>query len=351
MTSTSTADQGTGGVPWQRGGDGATGAVGGGPAAAGGLLSVPHQPVQVTLTADGSADRLLLVPRAIVGMAAVASMPLVPTVWPPGTGLTGGYLLAVSGLTMIALRRRSGAAGLRRLAAAVLGADALACLAVLVLLGGTPHGAGMVLFPLLAFEATLKYGGPGLLISLVGLLAGIGGRMSWRLWHYGLPPRWHVALLVVAATGVLVGLAFALRTRCAAESGARAERDRIAASLRATVTELLARSGVPRNGIAYADLTVLIDLACDRPELGRELGRRLATTLEPAPQLGRLTGREREILRLLAGGLSDRQVAARLFLSDGTVRVHVSNIVHKLGVPNRAAALQVQRSGGQRSGS
>jgi len=159
----------------------------------------------------------------------------------------------------------------------------------------------MVLFPLLAFEATLKYGGRGLLLSAAGLVAGIGGRMSWRFWHFGLSPRWHVALLVVAATGVLIGVAFALRTRCAAEAGARAEKERIAASLRATVTELL------------------------------------ATTLEPTPQLNRLTAREREILRLLADGLTDRQAAARLFLAAGTVRVHVSNIVHQLGVPNRPA--------------
>ncbi len=350
MTSPRTTDPRPAGLPLQGPGDAAGPAGSGRPSAdADGLLAVPQPPVTVTLTADGSADRTLLIPRTIVGLAALASMPLVPTVWPSGTGLTGGYLVAVSGFTAVALRRRPTAEALAWIAVLVLGADLLACLAVLVLLGGTPHGAGMVLFPLLAFEATLKYGGRGVLFSVAGLVAGIGGRMSWRFWHFGLPPRWHVALLVVAATGVLVGAAFALRTRGAATAGARAEKERIAASLRATVTELLARSGVPRDGMVYADLTILLDLACERPELGRELGRRLATTLEPTPQLNRLTAREREILRLLGDGLTDRQVAARLFLSDGTVRVHVSNIVHKLGVLNRAAALALQRQDQQQA--
>ena len=51
-----------------------------------------------------------------------------------------------------------------------------------------------------------------------------------------------------------------------------------------------------------------------------------------------LTPREREVLRLLAAGLSNNEIADKLFLSVGTVRLHVSNILAKLGAPNRTSA-------------
>lgn len=51
-----------------------------------------------------------------------------------------------------------------------------------------------------------------------------------------------------------------------------------------------------------------------------------------------LTRREREVLSLLAQGLTNREIAVRLFLSTGTVRLHVSSILRKLEVQNRTAA-------------
>jgi two-component system, NarL family, nitrate/nitrite response regulator NarL len=48
-----------------------------------------------------------------------------------------------------------------------------------------------------------------------------------------------------------------------------------------------------------------------------------------------LTSREREITRLVARGLSNKSIARRLMLSDGTVRIHLHNIFQKLGVANR----------------
>ncbi len=48
-----------------------------------------------------------------------------------------------------------------------------------------------------------------------------------------------------------------------------------------------------------------------------------------------LTPREVEIVRLIAEGLSNRQIAERLFLSDGTVRNHISTILEKTGLEHR----------------
>jgi DNA-binding CsgD family transcriptional regulator len=53
---------------------------------------------------------------------------------------------------------------------------------------------------------------------------------------------------------------------------------------------------------------------------------------------GLLTTREVEVVRLLAAGLTNTQIAERLVLSDHTVHRHVANILRKLGVPSRAAA-------------
>lgn len=59
-----------------------------------------------------------------------------------------------------------------------------------------------------------------------------------------------------------------------------------------------------------------------------------------------LTEREREVLGLLAGGLDNRGIARRMFLSDKTVRNHVSNLLAKLGVADRtAAALRAREAG------
>jgi DNA-binding CsgD family transcriptional regulator len=66
------------------------------------------------------------------------------------------------------------------------------------------------------------------------------------------------------------------------------------------------------------------------------------TAPEDAPDAGLrrlgLTRRETEVLGLVAEGRTNRQIAERLFISDKTASVHVSNILGKLGVANRAAA-------------
>jgi DNA-binding NarL/FixJ family response regulator len=59
--------------------------------------------------------------------------------------------------------------------------------------------------------------------------------------------------------------------------------------------------------------------------------------------LGMLSSRETEVLALLANGLTDREIAAGLVISPRTVESHVSAVLRKLGVRNRAEAARVYR--------
>jgi DNA-binding NarL/FixJ family response regulator len=63
----------------------------------------------------------------------------------------------------------------------------------------------------------------------------------------------------------------------------------------------------------------------------------LLSVKSPRPD-GPLTGREVEVLRLVASGMTNREIAARLSISEKTVARHISNIFTKLDLPSRAAA-------------
>ena len=71
-------------------------------------------------------------------------------------------------------------------------------------------------------------------------------------------------------------------------------------------------------------------------KLGTQLGGRSA-----AARRAGLTAREVEVLSLVAEGLSNRQVAARLVVSEHTVHRHLANVFAKLGVSSRAAAVSL----------
>jgi two-component system, NarL family, response regulator LiaR len=82
------------------------------------------------------------------------------------------------------------------------------------------------------------------------------------------------------------------------------------------------------------------------PAVARRLLRELAHEDRSTSQGEPLSSRETDVLRLVAHGLGNEEIGRRLFISEATVRTHVSNILAKLGVANRTqAALYALREG------
>ena len=107
--------------------------------------------------------------------------------------------------------------------------------------------------------------------------------------------------------------------------------------------------------VLKADLVrALRDAAVGRPSLHpevqqhlmREVAGRTSSSPEQAPPHVRLTEREFSILRLIAEGRSNKEIAAALYLTEGTIKGYVSTIFDKLGVKDRTqAALYTIRHG------
>ncbi len=114
------------------------------------------------------------------------------------------------------------------------------------------------------------------------------------------------------------------------------------ASTRMAIARLLAESN---PDVAIAEARAALDV-CERINAASEadaaasLLRSLGSTGRAAARSGgALTGREAEVLQLLAEGLSNEQIAQRLFISKRTVEHHVGAILAKLGMSSRAEAI------------
>jgi DNA-binding NarL/FixJ family response regulator len=90
----------------------------------------------------------------------------------------------------------------------------------------------------------------------------------------------------------------------------------------------------PRDELLRAVRAAAHGQAALSPSVATRLMSRFRT---PGP--GPLSHRELEVLELVAAGTTNREAAARLFLSEATVKTHLMNIYAKLGVSDRAAAV------------
>jgi DNA-binding NarL/FixJ family response regulator len=70
-------------------------------------------------------------------------------------------------------------------------------------------------------------------------------------------------------------------------------------------------------------------------EVVDSLSRKFRKEKEPPRSKDELSGREKEVVSLLASGLRNKEIAEKLFISEQTVKTHLSNIFHKLGLSDR----------------
>jgi len=91
---------------------------------------------------------------------------------------------------------------------------------------------------------------------------------------------------------------------------------------------------------------LIASLATRAPAVPAAAGRDPANPARPAADLARLTEREREVLALVAQGLSNEEIATRLYLSPLTTKTHVSHIMTKLSARDRAQLVVIAYESG-----
>ena len=287
-----------------------------------------------------SFERLIVAPRAVLGLVGLPVLAVLsPSLWRPGLLLAGAVLVATSALSHRALQRTEDMVALRSMCLRATLADALVAVAVWGLLSSTGTGAGSILLPLVAFELALKNGALGAAGGSFLVVCALAARMAVRWSVFSLPPRPGLVAVVMGVTGLLVGLAATVRAQDIAHRAALAEKQRLKDAFKEAVAAALSDAGVGRMATYRSNLEQLLEMACHRADVGPEVGRQLVQLLSPSPVLASLTKREAEVLELMACGLGDAEIAARLYVARVTVRVHASNILRKLGASSREEAI------------
>jgi DNA-binding NarL/FixJ family response regulator len=116
------------------------------------------------------------------------------------------------------------------------------------------------------------------------------------------------------------------------------------AAIRAGASGFLLKDVTPPNLLDAIRIVARGD-ALLAPSVTRRLLERFATTLPPVEDssdpLAQLTSREIEVLRLLANGMSNAEIADKLVVSEATVKTHISSVLRKLELRDRVQAVIV----------
>jgi DNA-binding NarL/FixJ family response regulator len=117
--------------------------------------------------------------------------------------------------------------------------------------------------------------------------------------------------------------------------------DYIFEALRAGASGFMLKNAAPEDLVRAVRVVATGDALLD-PAITRRVIEDYAQRAAPRKdhaRLARLTEREREVLRLLATGKSNAELAAHLYLGEGTVKTHVSHLLGKLGLRDRVQAV------------
>ena len=112
-------------------------------------------------------------------------------------------------------------------------------------------------------------------------------------------------------------------------------------ALRAGASGFLLKDRPPEELVAAVRVVAAGD-ALLAPSVTRRLIASFASRPDaptPPPEVGELTDREREVLVLMARGLSNGEIARELFVAETTVKTHVGHVLRKLGLRDRAQAV------------